>query len=279
MRKTIYIYFGMSIFLLLNAIACQNKNKPTSDEGNIRFEKQTTTHKSGTNCDGPDSLISACATISITTLKPAGGNSSIHQAIQDTLKINIQKMVAECISEEDEVMAQMENLSIDTLSKLLFAQHENFISDFPEISSNVWSVEINVDSIYQNPKCLTLGIQGFTYLGGAHPNSYISYFNFDKKTGKTLLLDDIIVDKKAFLALAEKEFRANQELTEEQNLEEAGYFFDKGVYNLPAQYAITEEGLMMFYNTYEAAAYVVGQISFIIPYKSLEGIVSIDKLK
>ncbi len=62
-------------------------------------------------------------------------------------------------------------------------------------------------------------------------------------------------------------------------LEEAGYFFDNGVYSLPSQFAVTEDGLLMFYNAYEAAAYVVGQISFTIPYESLEGVVNMEKVR
>ena len=50
-------------------------------------------------------------------------------------------------------------------------------------------------------------------------------------------------------------------------------------YSLPSQFAVTDKGLMMFYNAYEAAAYVVGQISFTIPYESLQGVVNVDKVK
>lgn len=61
-------------------------------------------------------------------------------------------------------------------------------------------------------------------MGGAHPNTFTTFHNFDKATGKTLTLNDIISDMEAFRKIAETEFRKNQELTENQDLEEAGYF-------------------------------------------------------
>ena len=99
------------------------------------------------------------------------------------------------------------------------------------------------------------------------------------KDGKTLSFRDLVIDQRAFLTIAEKEFRKNQEITDEQNLEEAGYFFEKGIYNLPTQFAITKDGLLLFYNNYEAAAYAVGQIVYTIPFDMLINVINLDKIK
>ncbi|MEY3421183.1 MAG: hypothetical protein RIR48_1472 [Bacteroidota bacterium] len=266
--------FGCLVFM----ISCKQESGKLSDGGDVSFISKSESYKDGKDCDLSDSLMNECAILNITSLQPQSDFKELNIAIKDTLEHYIKGMIGDCIFSEN-TGEQTKNMALDSLSKLFFLQHRDFIKEFPEAAAKVWTIDISVDSVFQNSKVICLSVNGFTFLGGAHPNSYLTYHNFDKATGKTLMLEDIISDMEAFRKIAETEFRKNQELTENQDLEEAGYFFDNGVYSLPSQFAVTDKGLMMFYNAYEAAAYVVGQISFTIPYESLQGVVNVEKVK
>lgn len=258
--------------------SCKDKNQNFTNTADVFFKSENKVLKSGSNCDLPDSLMTECATLDISWLKPVNAGTTLNKAISDTLDIYINGMIVECIYPEESLLSPGKQ-SLDTLAKIYFDQHKNFINEFPDAATNSWSINISVDSIHQNSKVLTLAVNGYTYLGGAHPNSFTSYHNFDKSSGRTLSFRDIIKDQKAFLTIAEKEFRKNQEISDEQNLEEAGYFFEKGIYNLPTQYAVTADGLLLFYNNYEAAAYAVGQIIYTIPFDMLVDIIHLDKIR
>jgi Protein of unknown function (DUF3298)/Deacetylase PdaC len=274
-------YSYHKVLILICAIGvygCKNNAVKSENVLEIVFKSESKIMKSGSNCDLPDSLMTECAILDISWLTPLNGDISLQKSISDTLDIYIKGMIAECIYPE-EILQASGSKSVDSLARIYFSQHQSFINEFPDAATNSWSISISVDSVFQNPKVLTLAVNGYTYLGGAHPNSFTSYHNFDKSTGKTLSLTDIIKDQKAFMTISEKEFRKNQEITDEQNLEEAGYFFDNGIYQLPTQYAVTADGLLLFYNNYEAAAYAVGQISYTIPFDVLVGIVDIEKVK
>lgn len=267
-----------SLGCLFFLISCKNEIGRLPSKDNITFIPETESFRSGKDCDLQDSLMNECAILNVKRLLSKNINNDLRKAVTDTIESYIKGMIGDCIFPENTSVIDRD-ISVDSLSKLYFLQHRDFVKEFPEAGGKVWNIDISVDSVFQNPKVLCLSVNGFTFLGGAHPNTFITYHNFDKATGKTLALESIITDLEAFRKIAESEFRKNQELTENQDIEEAGYFFDNGVYSLPSQYAVTDEGLMMFYNAYEAAAYVVGQISFTIPYASLEGIVMMEKLK
>ncbi|MBK7635753.1 MAG: DUF3298 domain-containing protein [Saprospiraceae bacterium] len=273
-KVSLIVLLGCFVFL----ISCRQETGKLFENNKVTFTSEQQSFRDGKDCDLPDSLMNDCATLNIAHLQPQSKNTDLNKAVKDTIEYYIKRMIGDCIFPE-KTSESDKFISVDSLSKLYFAQHRDFIIEFPDAAGKVWNIDISVDSVFQNPKVLCLSVNGYTFLGGAHPNTFTTFHNFDKATGKTLTLNDIISDMEAFRKIAETEFRKNQELTENQDLEEAGYFFDNGVYSLPSQFAVTDKGLMMFYNAYEAAAYVVGQISFTIPYDALDQVVKMDRVK
>jgi hypothetical protein len=276
MVKYIFSVLVISISILL--FSCKENKYTNSDSTLVAFKPHNKSMNSGKDCGLPDSMVMECAVLDVAWLEPLSSNNNLNSAISDTLDYFIKGMIGECIFPEENHF-RYGSLSLDSLAKIYFNQHQEFINEFPEAVSKVWSIDINVDSIYQNTKTISLAVNGYTYLGGAHPNSFTSYHSFEKSTGRIISLADIIIKYKEFLKIAEKEFRKNQEITEEQDLEEAGYFFDEGKYALPSQFCITGDGLHLFYNNYEAAAYAVGQISYTIPYEMLQDIIDLSKIR
>ncbi len=114
-------------------------------------------------------------------------------------------------------------------------------------------------------------ISNYSYLGGAHPNSYQTYLNFNRKTGELIQLEDITLDQEAVLNVAEQQFRTTYNLSPEDPLTKAGLFENELV--LPKNFAITNKGLIFLYNPYEIGPYAAGYYEFTIPWESLAGLV------
>ena len=139
--------------------------------------------------------------------------------------------------------------------------------------SGCWEVKTTADTLHAGPKTLSVKYETFAYTGGAHPNSSVSFYNFNRKTGKIITLADMVSDTTALLKVVEKAFRKQQDLQPQNNLEENGYFLHDGRFFLPANIGMSTNGLIFYYNPYEIAAYAVGPIQVMVPYSQLSGIV------
>lgn len=137
---------------------------------------------------------------------------------------------------------------------------------------NSWVIELEGKQESKTENTLTILISNYSYLGGAHPNSYQTYLNFNQKTGELIQLEDIIIDQEAVLRIAEQQFRTTYDIFPDAPLTNAGLFEKKLV--LPENFAITKKGLMFLYNPYEIGPYVAGYYQFTIAWESLEGLVN-----
>ena len=153
-----------------------------------------------------------------------------------------------------------------------------FAQDYEEVRKDMgslggcWELETTADTLHTGPKALTVKLETHAYMGGAHPNSSLTLYTFDRETGRLLTLADMISDITALLGVLEKEFRQHQNMSPSTNLEEQGYFLRDGHFFLPANVGVGREGLVFYYNPYEIAAYAVGPIQVTVPYEKLDGI-------
>jgi len=88
----------------------------------------------------------------------------------------------------------------------------------------------------------------------------------------------IIDDFSGFQELAEQSFRAEKGIDAEQNLNEAGYFWDQQ-FSLPQNAGIVENGILLYYNTYEVAPYVSGPTTLIFEWDSIRHLVDKEILE
>ncbi|WP_288429007.1 DUF3298 and DUF4163 domain-containing protein [uncultured Spirosoma sp.] len=153
-----------------------------------------------------------------------------------------------------------------------------FLADYKQVVSELdgmggcWDLETKLDTLYTSPKVMTVQLDNYAYTGGAHPNSNTTFMNFDRRTGNTLTLTDMVSDTTALLKIVERAFRKEQGLLPQHNLEERGYFLRDGKFFLPANVGIDRKGLTFYYNPYEIAAYALGPIEITVPYEQLNGI-------
>lgn len=161
--------------------------------------------------------------------------------------------------------------NLNGAASLFAADYEVVRNDMGSLSG-CWKLETKADTVHSTPNALTVKVETYAYTGGAHPNSSMSFYTFDRKTGRMLSLADMVDDTVALLGILEKAFRQQQKLAPNANLEEEGYFLHDGHFFLPANIGTGREGLVFYYNPYEIAAYAVGPIEVTIPYEKLNGI-------
>ena len=130
-----------------------------------------------------------------------------------------------------------------------------------------WEWTTSTDMLFLSKKILSLGIENYNYSGGAHPNTYSVYLNYNLETGKKIELKDLVKDKKALEKLARSAFLKAKGIRDSK----VGIESDE-VFQFPENFGITEEGLYFFYNPYEAGPYAAGPLDFVLPWKMLEGI-------
>lgn len=111
-----------------------------------------------------------------------------------------------------------------------------------------------------------------SYTGGPHPNSYCKAYVRSKEDGSEMKIEEYLEQ----YGLTPEE-TADYAAAQVRAVSEEGMFWDEE--GLPGsfltilqedQWYLTEEGLMLFANPYELAAYVYGRIEYEIPYEVLQ---------
>lgn len=158
----------------------------------------------------------------------------------------------------------------------LFAtDYQTMTTDMDGLGS-CWELKTQADTTHVSADVLTVRLETYAYTGGAHPNSNQAFYMFDRETGQTLSLTDLVSDTTALLNVVEQTFRQQQKLLPQTNLEERGYFLRDGRFFLPANVGMSRTGMVFYYNPYEIASYALGPIEVTVPYHQLAGILRAD---
>lgn len=101
------------------------------------------------------------------------------------------------------------------------------------------------------------------YLGGAHGSYVVSYFNFDKKTGKLLNIRDFVPaeKEKPVLEAMEQQLCKDWEAKDLADLQEKTGITMLGDLYLTNNFLIKDDSLLFLFNQYEIAPYAAGLIS------------------
>ncbi|MCC7522791.1 DUF3298 and DUF4163 domain-containing protein [Candidatus Uhrbacteria bacterium] len=146
-----------------------------------------------------------------------------------------------------------------------------------------FTIELNEKDI------LSLSAEGYFYSGGAHGMPWITSVNLDAKTGKPLVLSDIIRSDKlqhvqrmiAIRALSE----FNESLFEQSRADfekraadesELAPDLQKRLYGNNTNFLIARSGITFFWNVYEITPYVAGQPQIFFPYEDIEEYINTD---
>jgi len=137
-----------------------------------------------------------------------------------------------------------------------------------------WYEKIIVEIPFLTRGTYTISIYDEAYLGGAHPSYSLEFRNYDRRTNKEIKLEDILLPnaKRRFKQIAKSYYKHSVGLKPNEPLTKDGWFEDKFV--LPSNFAITKEGLLLYYNPYEIKSFVFGETKFILPYRLFKDLIN-----
>lgn len=162
-----------------------------------------------------------------------------------------------------------EPLKLNDYNKLatsFIASYEEMHKKFPSETFG-WEAKIKGNIEFESEQILNIKLDHYTFTGGAHGYQGYRSLLFHPKTGKTIFCDQIFKNEKEFKAFAEKEFRNKYKIPEKANINATGLMFENDKFHLPQNIFYTEEGLLLYYNSYEAASYADGPKEILFPYE------------
>lgn len=214
--------------------------------------------------DFSETVIEKNDVINIELIFPkAKGSSDIATKINSVIESTIIKNIA--FFEEDTNTLNLENAILE-----IEKRYTSFKEDF-EDSAIKWDVNISGEVVYISPEIITVGLDSYTFTGGAHGNSVITLLNFNSNTGQLLTIDDLFTDLSKLTTLVKSK------LDEEINSNKTNHsFFFGDEFNLPENIGFSDEGVIFLYNTYEIAAYAQGVTEFTIPYEDIQDMLKVN---
>lgn len=249
------LYLSVFVFLIMlscNQLTEKSKNEGVSEE--ISFSKTYTTFEE------PNCVANNCATITITSVS-LDQNHRINQFIEDKVLETLVPYI------KSDGVKSLEKAQVE-----FFNDFKGFKQAFPE-SRTPWEIKIaaKIDWMAKSKGFLSLGIETYSYTGGAHANSYTAYYNLTDQ-GKLLKRKNWLRDKQKLLKVSEEIFREQKRIPASQSLADAGFDFEKDAFALPENIGFSNEKMLLHYNAYEISSYADGPTIIEIPFSRLEGI-------
>ncbi len=155
--------------------------------------------------------------------------------------------------------------------------YDGFRNELPEPSAP-WHVSRKVAVLPAPPGVFSMSCQEFTFMGGAHPNALVRLASFDARTGKRLRMPDLLAagSEDALRAAGEKAFRQVRQILDDLPINEAGFWFENGRFQVPENFAVTADGIQFVFNPYDVAPYVMGPTEFAVPYSDIRPLLRTD---
>lgn len=203
-----------------------------------------------------------CPEITINYLQVFGDD-----AIADRINKKIQDfIIGSLMFEEDS--AKTAN-SIDEAATNFAKIYFDDLSRFPDMAAD-YAADISVSEIYNSSTLICFELSQYLYTGGAHGFGSTSFLNIDPETGMEIPSNELFKNKEKFTALAEKEFRKQQNIKKTQSINDLGFWFEKDTFYLPETVGFTSDTLIFVYNQYDIASYADGPIELKIPLVAAE---------
>jgi len=157
----------------------------------------------------------------------------------------------------------------------------SFIQSYDELSKKFpadamsWEAKIKATVDYKTDSIINIKLNNYMFTGGAHGYAGDRSLLFNAKTGRSLEYKDIFKDEKAFTALAEKKFRSKYKIPDGKSINATGLMFDEEKFALPQNIFFKDNGILLYYNAYEVAAYAEQQKELLIPYSEADAFLRI----
>ena len=243
--------------LFLIFTACKSDKKESEK---LIFETRSILKTTGENCE---TLEKNCTVISI-KYPVAGGNSNVSEEINRELKEEIIQIISPVDGERPN--------SLQELATGFIEDYRKTAVDFPQ--EPTWEAYVDGEIYYENDSFISVGINSEIFRGGAHGYRGLSFLNFSKETGKLYTYEELFTPE--FKDYAEKIFRENQEIPEDENINSTGFWFENDTFHLHLNIGFKNDKILLAYNAYEVAPYSAGNIYIEIPRTEVESYLKVE---
>lgn len=252
-----YLYFLAATLILTG---CKKDTKETPEETNpsdsdLAFT--TTTYEKKTSLPCKEN----CANVSI-VIPVADSPPVVADSINKKVFNTIRQIVY--FGEKPYNAANYEDLMTSFIKS-----YEDLKKDFPEDDVIGWEGKVKGSVDYVSGKLINIKLNHYTYTGGAHGYEGNRSLVFDHKTGRSLSYKDILKDEEGFKQYAEKKFREKFNIPAGKNINSTGLMFENEKFALPQNIFFREDGLLLYYNSYEIASYAEGQKELFLSYSEV----------
>lgn len=228
-------------------------------------EQQVFRKQQGKDCDkaGDDDTRFDCAEVDLMYPVVLKGEKALQEAVAQWTNRYLFSIL------EGNLRDSVQSATLDEAVRAFFKIHDDFKKEAggPAMSAGNFRAMTNSNGgvLLNNGKYLTLAINGETYMGGAHGSPTEALNTFDAQSGKILTWDDLVTDKAAVQALAEKKIRQ-----ERADIFKEGFDFDEIFkFQLPINYGLTPEGIFLYYEHYEIMPYALGATEVTLTFEEL----------
>ncbi|MXN91356.1 DUF4163 domain-containing protein [Flavobacterium sp. Sd200] len=254
-------YFTGLLLALFLLSACKNEKEgtpeaETSEVAALSFEPKEYSKKTALPGKEPRTYVS------ISIPEATGGSPAASDTINNKIFRTVRSIV---YFGEKPTNAK----SYDELMDSFIKSYEELAKEFPDEALS-WEAKIKATVDYKTDSLINIKLNNYMFTGGAHGYEGDRSLLFNAQTGRSLVYKDIFKDEKGFTALAEKKFRAKYKIPEGQSINATGLMFEGDKFVLPQNIFFKENGLLLYYNAYEIAAYAEQQKEILIPYSEAD---------
>ena len=156
----------------------------------------------------------------------------------------------------------------DDLMASFIQSYEELKKEFPKEALG-WEGTIDAAITRHTDSLIAVKLHHYTYTGGAHGYEGVRSLLFDPKTGHAFVYRDLFNDVKGFTDYAEKQFRKKFGINPMSPINSTGLMFENETFALPNTIFFEEDGLLLYYNTYEISSYAEGPKELKLPYSEV----------
>lgn len=233
--------------------------------GQVKYDMKNITKKYG-DCDKAEMEKCVTATIDYPVFSQVGSSD-----ISKTLNSAVIRLI--CTEQEGEMLTKTPE---DYANK--------FVDDYKEYLKDTgiyitpWAVEKKVTVNFTKDNFICIKYDEYSFTGGAHPNGFLYFENYDIRTGRKINYEDIFVKdyRNKLNSVVEKYFRKVRKLKAKQNLMDGGFEFENSKFDINDNFSFTKNSLIIYYNSYEIAPYVLGPTEVLVPLKEIKHLIQKD---
>jgi len=164
---------------------------------------------------------------------------------------------------------------MEQLNSFIDSEIQNFMTMFIESgivpSYAGWGLSMTYSEVRYNDTLFTVVFDEYMYTGGAHGISFTVNFTFDTEAESILTLDDVFIDVDDALA-AVVPFAVDQVTETLGEFADADWIAggtDPEIEENYATWALSDEGIIFYFGSYQVAPYAAGPQTVMIPFTDL----------